>query len=62
MATTRAAYQVEKAVGHGDNAIIQQDVSNYEKTGDSGEMMKALAWMGKNKVEMSMCILCTHCV
>lgn len=44
---------MEKAVGHDDNAIIQQDVSSYEQTGEAGETMKALAWMGKNKVEMS---------
>lgn len=48
---SQAAYVAEKAVGHGDNAVIQQDVSNYDKTG-SDQTMKALVWMGKNKVEM----------
>ncbi|KAK7424274.1 hypothetical protein QQX98_000542 [Neonectria punicea] len=52
MATSKAAFQVEKAVGHGDNSIIQQDVTSYQQTGESGETMKALAWMGKNKVQM----------
>ncbi|KAF7563227.1 hypothetical protein G7046_g932 [Stylonectria norvegica] len=52
MATTKAAYQVEKLVGHGDNAVTAQDVTNYEETGEAGETMKALAWMGKNKVKM----------
>jgi len=47
----------EKAIGHNDNAITAQDVTNYEgrhaKYGDPSETMKALAWMGKNKVVMS---------
>ena len=43
---------VEKAVGHDDNAITQQDVSNYEQTGEKGETMKALVWQGKGKVEI----------
>ncbi|KAH7313868.1 chaperonin 10-like protein [Stachybotrys elegans] len=53
MATSRAAYAAEKAIGHDDNAIIEQDVSNYSGVGDSSETMKALTWQGKNKVEMS---------
>lgn len=52
MATSKLAYGVEKAVGHDDNAITQQDVSSYSHD-DSGEKMKALVWMGKNKVEIS---------
>ncbi|KPM45733.1 hypothetical protein AK830_g761 [Neonectria ditissima] len=52
MATSKAAFQVEKAIGHGDNSITQQDVTSYQETGESGETMKALAWMGKNKVQM----------
>ena len=52
MAASQAAYQVEKVVGHGDNAVTEQDVTSYEQTGDSSETMKALAWMGKNKVKI----------
>ncbi|KAM5353589.1 hypothetical protein ACJ41O_000239 [Fusarium nematophilum] len=49
---SQAAYLAEKAIGHDDNAITQQDVTSYEETGDPSETMKALAWMGKNKVKM----------
>ncbi|KAM6515475.1 hypothetical protein FSOLCH5_009700 [Fusarium solani] len=50
---SQAAYQAEKVIGHGDNAVTQQDVTTYDdKTGKPGETMKALAWMGKNKVKM----------
>ena len=52
MALSQAAYQAEKAIGHGDNSIIQQDVSNYQQKGDDSGSMKALVWMGKQKVEM----------
>lgn len=56
MALSQAAYQAEKALGHGDNAVTAQDVTNpamdREKYGDSSETMKALAWMGKNTVEV----------
>jgi hypothetical protein len=55
MAASQAAYAVEKAVRKDDSpAILKQDVSNYEQHGDSTQKMKALAWMGKNKVEVSM--------
>ncbi|KAI9150382.1 S-(hydroxymethyl)glutathione dehydrogenase [Paramyrothecium foliicola] len=50
---TQAAYGVEKIVGHGDNAVTAQDVTNYSETGDANETMKALVWTGKNKVEMA---------
>lgn len=55
---SQATYHVEKALGHGDNAAIEQDVSNpardRKKYADpSGEIMKALAWMGKNDVKLS---------
>ena len=58
MALSQASNLLEKVLGHGDNAITEQDVTNPsrnpEKYGDpSGETMKALAWMGKNTVEMS---------
>ncbi len=52
---SQAAYQAEKAVGHGDNAVTAQDVTNPANNpefADNSETMKALAWMGKNKVEM----------
>ena len=56
---TEAANYVEKAVGHGDNAVIAQDVTNpaknREKYGDPDVNMKALVWMGKNHVELIEC-------
>ncbi len=48
----QAAYAAEKAIGHGDNAVTQQDVADYSETGKAGQTMKALVWQGKNKVEM----------
>ncbi|KAF2163778.1 hypothetical protein M409DRAFT_57261 [Zasmidium cellare ATCC 36951] len=59
MALSQAAYQAEKALGHGDNAVTAQDVTNpandREKYGDPNETMKALAWMGKNDVQIVEC-------
>ncbi|GAB7344207.1 hypothetical protein MBLNU457_2098t1 [Dothideomycetes sp. NU457] len=56
MAVSQLAAMAEKAIGHNDNAITAQDVTNYEgrhaKYGDPNEKMKALAWMGKNTVKM----------
>ncbi|EFQ34091.1 alcohol dehydrogenase GroES-like domain-containing protein [Colletotrichum graminicola] len=53
MAATQAAYAVEQAVGHQDDAITAQDVSNYSgDKGDPNELMQALTWQGKNKVEI----------
>lgn len=51
---SQAAFKVEKALGHDDNAITAQDVTNPSQyDGAAGEgKMKALAWMGKNKVEV----------
>jgi hypothetical protein len=53
---SQAAMQAEKAVGHGDNATTIQDVTNPANNpawaDKSGEKMMALAWMGKNSVEM----------
>lgn len=59
MATTQAANLVEKAVGHGENAITEQDLTNpardRQKYGDpSGETMKALTWAGKNTVKLGL--------
>ncbi|KAF9731043.1 hypothetical protein PMIN06_003628 [Paraphaeosphaeria minitans] len=54
MAMSQAALKAEQAIGHGDNATTVQDVTNPDiapnATGEG--KMKALAWMGKNKVEM----------
>jgi hypothetical protein len=57
MAMSQAAAKVEHAIGHGDNATTLQDVTNpsQEGAGDPSEKMKALAWMGKNKVEVIEC-------
>ena len=56
MAVSQAAAKAEQVIGHKDNAITAQDVTNTarnrEKYGDPNETMKALAWQGKNKVEM----------
>lgn len=53
---SQAAMQAEKAIGHGDNATTAQDVTNPANNeawaNRSGEKMRALAWMGKNSVEM----------
>jgi D-arabinose 1-dehydrogenase-like Zn-dependent alcohol dehydrogenase len=51
---SQAAMKVEQAVGHGDNATTVQNVTNPDIAPNAaGEgTMKALAWMGKNKVEM----------
>ncbi|KAL1846874.1 hypothetical protein VTK73DRAFT_202 [Phialemonium thermophilum] len=51
MATSQAAYAAEKAIGH-DKEVLQQDVSNYSKTGDPHETMKALTWQGRNAVSV----------
>jgi hypothetical protein len=51
MATSEAAYLAEKVIGHGDNAITEQDVSDYQEIG-AATTMKALVWRGKNKVEI----------
>ena len=51
MALSQAAAKAEEKIGHGDNAITEQDITNpgrdREKYGDPHENMKALAWMGK---------------
>ncbi|PGH27199.1 hypothetical protein AJ80_01156 [Polytolypa hystricis UAMH7299] len=58
MATSRAANIVEKVGGDRGQATTAQDVSNPEKdpqqfADPSGEMMKALVWMGKNDVAIA---------
>ena len=54
---SQAANYIEKALGHGKNAFTEQDMTNAardrEKYADpSGETMQALAWMGKNDVQV----------
>lgn len=60
MALSQAAAQLEKVIGHGDNAATEQNLTNpdrnREKYADpSGEKMKALVWNGKNTVEVIEC-------
>ena len=53
----QAAWKAEQALGHGDNANTAQDVTNpglKAEWGNPNETMKALAWMGKNTVEVGM--------
>ncbi|KAI1408377.1 GroES-like protein [Hypoxylon sp. FL1857] len=52
MATSQAAYGVEKVIGHDDSSVTAQDVSNYSGEAGKEETMKALCWMGKNTVEV----------
>lgn len=52
MAASEAAYLAEKVIGHDDNAITEQDVSDYQEIG-AATTMKALVWRGKNKVEIA---------
>ena len=59
MALSQAAALAEKVIGHGSNATTEQDVTNPGRdrgkyADPSGEKMKALVWMGKNKVEVRM--------
>ncbi|KAF2737142.1 GroES-like protein [Polyplosphaeria fusca] len=55
MAMSQAAFKAEQALGHGDNATTAQDITNpafSKEWQHPTEKMKALAWMGKNKVEI----------
>lgn len=54
MAMSQAANLVEKVLGHGDNATVTTDVSNYsnEYGVETGEMIKATTWQGKNQVKV----------
>ncbi|KAF2182499.1 S-glutathione dehydrogenase [Zopfia rhizophila CBS 207.26] len=52
---SQAAFKAEQALGHDDNAVTAQDITNptfRKDAADPSEKMKALAWMGKNKVEI----------
>lgn len=53
MSVSETAFKIEKAIGHDDNAITNQDVSHFEHTNDV-DLMDALVWAGKNQVEMGM--------
>ena len=55
MAVSQAAYSLEKAIGHDDSSITQQDVAQpsvKNKTGHPSETMKALTWQGKGDVKV----------
>ncbi|KAF1988491.1 GroES-like protein [Aulographum hederae CBS 113979] len=54
MALSQAAAVLERALGHDDNATTAQDLSNpkIQEFGDPSVPMKALAWMGKNTVQV----------
>lgn len=54
MAMTQAANLVERIIGHGDNATVTTDVSNYnnEHGMETGEMIQATTWQGKNHVKV----------
>ena len=56
MAVSQAANAIEKVLGHQNNSITAQDITNpavdRSKYGHPTETMKALCWMGKNNVQM----------
>jgi hypothetical protein len=57
---SQAAFKAEQALGHGDNAVTEQDVAgtpafNREQYGDPSEKMKALSWQGKGNVQVVEC-------
>lgn len=62
MALSQAAALMEKVIGHNDNAITEQDITNPARdrakyADPSGEMMKALVWTGKNSVKIRQCLI-----
>ncbi|KAJ5100461.1 hypothetical protein N7456_006513 [Penicillium angulare] len=54
MAVSQAANLVEKIVGHGDNASVTTDISNYDNEYglETGEKILATTWQGKNSVKL----------
>lgn len=56
MALSQAAAKLESVMGHRENAVTEQDVTNparnRAKYGHPTETMKACIWAGKNTVEM----------
>lgn len=63
MALSQAANLVEDLVGHGDNASITTDVSNYanEYGRETGEKILAATWQGKNAVTLGTLTQSTTC-
>lgn len=54
MAVSQAANLVENIVGHGDNATITTDVSNYDNEfgNERQDMILATTWQGKNQIKV----------
>lgn len=57
---SQGANLAEKAMGHGDNAVTEQNMTNPARdrakyADPSGETMKALVWMGKNECQVGRC-------
>ncbi|KAK8153888.1 chaperonin 10-like protein [Phyllosticta citrichinensis] len=55
MAMSQAAFKAEQLIGHDTNSVTAQDVTNPANDpawADDRDTMKALAWMGKNKVQV----------
>jgi len=57
MAMSQAANLVEKVLGHNDNAVTEQNITNPARdrakyADPSGETMQALVWNGKNSVKV----------
>lgn len=55
MAASQAAGVVEKVIGHGDNAAVTTDVSNYAKNEygqGTGAKIKATTWQGKKNIKV----------
>lgn len=59
MALSQATNKLEQAIGHTGDATTEQNMTNPSRDAakyadPSGEKMKALAWMGKNDVKISL--------
>jgi hypothetical protein len=55
MAASQATGLLEKVIGHGDNAAVTTDVSNYAKNEygqETGARIKATTWQGKNNIKV----------
>jgi len=56
MAVSQLAAKIEQFIGHGDNNITEQDITNpardRAKYGHPTETMLALTWQGKNTVKV----------
>lgn len=57
MAVSQSANVLEKAMGHVEGGVTEQNMTNPDRDreayGDpSGEKMKALVWNGKNSVQV----------